>query len=201
MNENTETTPNQQVQNESITAMLATLSNGTAKTGCRFCSLTYTNQNNEKSRYTIHFGHDIKALYEADLLEVELMLADTQNPLTGIDRQAAMEIRDSIQESLTMGIGNNSKYTLKGYYDGVSDNSEIKVHTEEDGSRFLYIRGYVHAKTVLVEGVYPKVNSRPLTLAKKKINKNLKRDKIRTFKINVNQLHLVKVNGLTLEIE
>jgi hypothetical protein len=199
---NEQTTPNEQVQNESLTAMLATLSNGTATTGCRFCSLVYTNQNGEKARHTIHFGHNIENLYKADLLEIELMLADKVNPLTGIDLQAAMEIRDSIQESLMVGIGNNSKYTLKGYYDGVSDNSEVKLHTDEKtGERFLYIRGYVHSKAILVEGVYPHVNSRPLTIAKQKIEKNLKRGKIRTFKINVNQLHMIKVNGLTVEIE
>lgn len=196
------TSKNEQIQNSSIAALLATLSNGTAETGPRFCSLTYTNQNGEKARHTIHFGHKIENLYKDDLLAVELMLADKVNPLTGIDLQAATEIHNSIQESLTVGIGNNSKYTLKGYYSGVSDNSEIKLHKDEDsGETFLYIRGYVHTKTVLVEGVYPKVNSRPLTIAKNKIEKTLKRGKIRTFKINVNQLHMVKVNGLALEIE
>lgn len=202
MNEQTIPTKNEQIQAASIASLLATLSNGTAETGPRFCSLTYTNANGEKARHTIHFGHKIENLYKDDLLAVELMLADKVNPLTGIDLQAAMEIRNSIQESLTVGIGNNSKYTLKGYYDGVSDNSEIKLHKdEESGVTYLYVRGYVHSKAVLVEGVYPKVNSRPLTLAKAKINKNLKRDKIRTFKINVANLHMVKVNGLTLEIE
>jgi hypothetical protein len=203
MNETeTTSTPNQVVQNESLTSMLATLSNGTQKTGCRFCSLKYTNEHGETSRYTLHFGFNIEELYKSDLLEVGLMLEDTQTPLVGIDRQAAIEIKQSIEESLTKGIGNNSRYTLQGYYDGVSENSEIKLHTDEKTSeRFLYIRGYVHSKTVLVPGEYPVVKSRPLTIAKNKINKNLKRGKIRTFKVNVNVLKTIKINGLTVEIE
>jgi hypothetical protein len=51
-----------------------------------------------------------------------------------------------------------------------------------------------------VEEEYKKVNSSEKTLAKKELEKNLRRGNIRTFKINVNALHQIKMNGMTVEI-
>lgn len=66
----------------------------------------------------------------------------------------------------------------------------------------LMISGTVVRKTIKKEGEYKEVKSRPLTLAKKHIDKvlDLKLAKIRYYKLT-NILANVKVNGNTIEIE
>lgn len=178
-----------------LTNMVSDVVTSTFTTGARFCSLTYTNQNGETSRHTLLLGVKIEGLYKSDLLT----LKKTRKTLTGIKLVACDELINSITESLTKGIGNNSAYTLKGYYTPITPNGEVKLHTDENGVTNFYIRGYVTAKTVLVNGTYPKVNSSEKTLAKKELEHGLKRGKIRTFKLNVNDVHQIKMNGITIE--
>jgi len=169
----------------------------TFKTGTRFASLTYTNEVGATTRYNIMLGIRLESLYKSDLRALTAL----RPSLSGIKLIACDEIMASINNSLTKGIGNNDKYTLKGYYTGATDNKEVGFHKDEKtGETCLYIRGYVIKKTVLIEGVYKKVNSSEKTLAKKDLEKNLRRGNIRTFKINVNQLHQIKMNGVTVEI-
>lgn len=185
------------LMNATVKNMIVGVVDSTKATGARFGSLTYTNENGETSRYNIEFGISIENLYKSDL-ETLLALRPT---LDGIKAVACDELIASVQQSLTKGIGNNDAYTLKGYYHSITPNGEVKLHKDEKtGETFLYIRGYVIQKTVLVKGTYPHVNSSAKTLAKKEIEKSLRRGKIRTFKINVNVLHEVKANGLTVEI-
>ncbi len=66
----------------------------------------------------------------------------------------------------------------------------------------VMISGNVVRKKVIVEGVYKEVKSKPLTLAKKHIDKalDLKMAKIRYYSLK-NILAKVNVNGDTIEIE
>lgn len=179
-----------------VTNVLISSVESTFKTGTRFVSLTYTNQNGETSRYNLLMGVNLESLYKSDRRFLEKLVPT----LSGVERVAGEELLSSITESLTVGIGNNSQYTLKGYYSPVTSNGEVKLHTDEKGVTSLYLRGYVIKKTTIKEGVYKTVNSSPKTLAKNKLEKSLKRGKLRTFKINVAALHTVKVNGMSIEI-
>jgi hypothetical protein len=184
------------LKNDLLKNLLAAAVEDTKRTGARFISLTYTNENGETSRYTLIMGINLVSLYKSDLRSLKKL----RPSLDGVKAIACDELILSIENSLTKGIGNNDRYTLKGYYSPVTPNGEVKLHVNEDGETHLYIRGYVLNKTTLVKGFYPKVNSSDKTLAKKELEKNLKRGKIRTFKINVNDLHVVKVNGMTVEV-
>ena len=68
-------------------------------------------------------------------------------------------------------------------------------------TRSIVIAGTVVRKTVIVEGAYKEVKSKPLTLAKKYLDKalNLKMAKLRNYKLS-NIIQSVKVNGDTIEI-
>lgn len=184
------------VGNNTITNILVSQVEETFKSGARFIGLTYTNEAGAVTRYNLLMGVRLESLYKSDLRTLKSL----RPSLNGVDAAACDELISSITESLTKGIGNNSAYTLKGYYTPVTANGEVKLHTDENGQTFLYLRGYVVKSTVLKEGVYPKVNSSPKTLAKKRIEKSLKRGKIRTFKVNINVLHSVRLDGLTVEI-
>jgi hypothetical protein len=55
-------------------------------------------------------------------------------------------------------------------------------------------------KKVLVEGVYPKVNSAAKTIAKNKIRKLLPVGNFREFAIDLTQVEQMKINGNVIEI-
>ena len=191
------TVMNDTTKNNVLTSILTSSVEETFKSGCRFVGLTYTNQNGAVTRYNLILGISLTSLYKSDLRTLKSL----RPSLSGVDGIACDELIASVTESLTKGIGNNSNYSLKGYYTPITENKEVSLHTDENGVTNLYLRGYVVKSTVLKEGTYPHVNSSPKTLAKKKIEKTLKRGKIRTFKINVSVLHSVRVNGITVEIE
>ena len=71
----------------------------------------------------------------------------------------------------------------------------VKVHNETGK---LYVYGYRVNKTVLIEGKYPTVNSKPLTIAKNELRKLLKTDKFVNFSIEVGNTLTAK--GETIEL-
>ena len=184
------------LKNSTLASALALAVEDTKRTGARFVGMTYTNENGEKSKYRLIMGINLVSLYKADLRSLKAL----RPKLDGVKALACDELIASINNSLTKGIGNNDAYTLKGYYTPITPNGEVKLHVNEAGETHLYIRGYVLSKTVLEKGTYPTVNSAPKTLSKKEIEKSLKRGKIRTFKINVNVLEGVRMNGMDIEI-
>lgn len=184
------------LKNSTLASALALAVEDTRRTGTRFVGMTYTNENGEKSKYRLIMGINLVSLYKSDLRTLKKL----RPSLEGVKALACDELIASINNSLTKGIGNNDAYTLKGYYTPITPNGEVKLHVNEIGETHLYIRGYVLTKTVIEKGVYAKVNSSDKTLAKKEIEKSLKRGKIRTFKINVGVLEGVRMNGMDIEI-
>lgn len=73
----------------------------------------------------------------------------------------------------------------------------VKVHNE---TGILYVWGHTipEKKEIIVEGVYKKVNSKPLTIAKNEIRKLLKSTKYRLFKVDVG--NVLKSAGEVVEI-
>lgn len=166
--------------------------NGAAK----FISLTYRSKPKRKglrerlARYTILLNVNARRAMSRDLAVLAGKLAD----LKGIDRTACEEMIASLTESLTTG--QNSRYTKQGYYEGQGKgNVQVSVKGE------CYIRGYVVRTDVIQEAEYPKVNSRPLTLAKKKLQKGLKRSRIREFKVTPENFLSARVDGNSLVID
>ena len=72
----------------------------------------------------------------------------------------------------------------------------IKVHNETGE---IYIFGLRTSKTVIEQGVYPTVNSRPLTLAKNQLKKDLKSSKFTQYKLS--STSTIKLNGEELIFE
>ncbi len=184
------------LKNSTLASSLALAVEDTKRTGARFVGMTYTNENGEKSKYRLIMGINLVSLYKSDLRTLKKL----RPSLDGVKAVACDELIASIENSLTKGIGNNDAYTLRGYYTPITPNGEVKLHVNEIGETHLYIRGYVLTKEVLDKGVYAKVNSSDKTLAKKDLEKSLKRGKIRTFKINVAVLEGIRMNGMEIEI-
>jgi len=185
--------------NEVVKQMLVNIVESAGQVGARFGGLKYTNEQGETSQYNVIFGIKLESLYKSDLRRLHEILPET----TGVKQDACKELIDSVTESLTKGIGNNSAYTLKDYFEPITKNGEVKLHRDEKtGKIYLYLRGYVLNKTVITEGApHKKVNSSEKTIAKRNIEKDLKRSKIRTFKIDTDVLKKINAMGQRIEIE
>jgi hypothetical protein len=153
----------------------------------RFASLTYRNEAGELSTYTLMLGiNDVRA-YQRDLALVIAYLK--RFDLSPLMRKAAEEIGTSLAESLTNGIGNNSRYvhgkhaadTYVEIFPGIKVN---KGNNPEDAGT-VYLMAYRYRKVVHEAGVYPEVNSRPLTIAKRQVRKllGMRTERIRQFKV------------------
>lgn len=118
---------------------------------------------------------------------------------TGIDLEIVKNAHAELTASALRNLNDDTRTNQsKGQIDAYANyGNGVRVH-KETGSIKIY--ALAHAKTVIIAGDYPHVNSRPKTIAKKAIEKelNLKRLKVRNFSItNSSQ---VKINGNTITI-
>lgn len=181
----------------SVAALVGLLASGK---GAKFASLTYrAKESGELAKHTVILGAKVETLYEKDIAILrELLAGDT---LTDIQREAATALLATREESLTVGIGNNSKYVHRA--DGGADTyvhadgiPGVKVHKD---TGVVYVTALVEHKTVIEPGVHKVVKSRPLTIAKKEVEKHLPSRRFRQFILkNVNRAAL---NGTVLEID
>lgn len=173
----------------SVSALVASLA--TIK-GARFVSFVYTAKGTgETARHTILIGADVRNLYEKDVETVAAMLPT----LTGLELEAAQAVHSSLCVSLEGGIGNNPAFTAADVYVNVPGIPGAKLH-KETGE--LHIMGLAVSKDVIVPGTYKEVKSKPLTLAKKAIEKGLRKASIRQFAVS--GLTTATLNGETIEL-
>lgn len=167
----------------------------------QFVSFLYTSKkHNETARHTLILGANYKTLVEKSKLALEL-LTNQEIIALGITPELAEQAKQKILASLnkTLAAGEkgeqNEDYTKRGQYvplgNGLNLNSTDLT---------LQLFGLTHAKVVITPGVYPVVNSRPLTIAQDKIKDLLPISKFREFALDVGNIHAVKLNGNTLEI-
>lgn len=141
--------------------------------GCRFADLFYVAKGTgEVARHTLLLGVSLENAYRKDLAKLEAMLPS----LEGVEREACEELIASLQESLAKGIGNNSQYTQKGMWKTICPG----IRKEEETGK-VQIYGFSIRKRVIQEGEYKVVKSRPKTIAKNKLRKQLRSGKFRPF--------------------
>jgi hypothetical protein len=168
--------------------------------GCRFASLTYLSKSaGELSRYTANFGFSYHEIVEKSKLELELLMADPviQSAWNEDYKAAAAKIMASLTKTLAAHARGeqNEEYTKRGQYLPLGNGANLNT---KDNTIQLF--GLVLTKTVLVEGVYPHVNSSAVTIARRKIEKMLPIGNFREFAIDESQVAQMKVNGDVIEI-
>lgn len=176
-------------------ATLAVLAALIADRGCpQFASFTYTAEPGgprltpERARHTLVLGAELEPLYERDIEVLRELIPN----LTGLYLEAAQRIKESREESLLKGIGNNSAATSAEAYIAL-DCPGLKVHVPTGN---VHVMGLKVSKVVLIEGTYRTVNSKPLTLAKKKVGEMLPSSKLRQF--NLGNETVVRIDGQIL---
>jgi hypothetical protein len=176
--------------------MIAALLKELAKvSGSRFASFTYTATSGrtkpETARYNVLLGGITEEAYKADIATLTALLPS----LDGVNLQAAQEVLTSLENSLRDGIGNNEAYTQKDVaYTKIDGMPGVYIHP--NGT--LSIRCRVQSKTILEAGEYKVVKSSAKTIAKRKIEKGLRKSEFRTF--NLSELSGARLNGNTLEL-
>lgn len=160
--------------------------------GASFVSFAYTAKGTgETSEFTINFGISYRNAVEHDHAALINYV-----PSSPIEEEAKAEMLQSLSETLTEGV--SSSYTQQGLWEPLARGVRLN---KESGEVAFY--GFVQRKQVLVEGEPKKpVKSRPLTLAKRAIEKacKFKRNRFAQFIILPENLAAVKVRGEMVEL-
>lgn len=162
--------------------------------GCTFMSFLYTTKGTEEtSKYLINFGIDYRKACETDKALLEAYM-----PTDDLETQAKAEMLLSLDQTLTEGV--SQSYTQADTFDNIGNG--IRQH-KETGNIYLY--GFVTNKETIVDAKNPKkaVKSRPLTLAKRKIEKTcgFKRNKFGQFILNPENIAGILTKGEVIEIQ
>jgi len=156
-----------------------------------------SSENSEIADVLINVGASYGNMKEAD---IETLKGAKLNDLVN-DNFGHSLIEQALTEKLQSLVKPNEVRSngQKEAYISLNDKGTLK-YCKETGS--VLISGTVVRKNVIKAGIYKEVKSRPLTLAKKHIEKvlDLKTSKIRYYKI-ANITSKVKVSGETIEIE
>lgn len=175
----------------SVSALISSLASLTAK-GARFVSFVYTAKGTgETARHTLLLGADIRNLYVKDAATLDALIPT----LAGIELEAAQAVHSSLCVSLEGGIGNNPAYTAADVYVTIQGLAGVKIH-KVTGE--LHVMALAVSKDVIEAGTYKVVKSAPLTLAKKAIEKGLRKSAIRQFAVS--GLTTATLNGETIEL-
>ena len=155
-----------------VTKALNSTPNGVTFFGIK----NYTNSYGEVSNVVINIGASFDNAKKKDIVYLESLDVNTIIN-SDIDKTLLEQARTALLQSLVNPNENRSNAQIDAY---TRINNAIKVHNE-NGT--IYIFGFSVNKEVLVEGVYPIVNSRPLTIAKQAIQKGMKSTKYRMYKV------------------
>jgi hypothetical protein len=172
--------------------VIANLSNALAKspTGVSFVSIKgYTNSYGEVSNNLVNVGASLTNAKAKDIETLQSLNVTELGGDTILLEKARVELINSfIAPNENRSNGQIDAYTIvaKG----------IKVHNETGE---IYVFGLRTSKTIIEQGVYPIVNSRPLTIAKNTLKKDLKSSKFTQYKISATSV--IKANGEELIFE
>ena len=160
----------------------------------------YCNKRDETSNYLINCGIAYRSLLESDAAFINFVDLAVFDFATNIDDETATTAFDEIRQSINQNISDNiehhstmSRVQLE-LYDTILPN--IKVHKQ---TGVTYLTGYVVNKQIIRAGNYPTVNSRPKTIAKNTIKRQLRTSKYRQFLLH--NIGEIRLNGNTLQLQ
>jgi hypothetical protein len=173
------------------------LLNRSTERGATFVGVTYkAKESGEVSRYTVLVGVEYGNLVRKSLAEARTVLP-ADNTRGSLDRKAKAEVIRSLRNTLENAKRGeqNDGYTKRGMYQQVA--AGVNVFT--DGT--FELKGIVVARKVLQPGIHKEVKSRPLTLAKDAIRKQLSLAKWRTLCLDAGALESLRAGYQQVEVE
>jgi hypothetical protein len=157
----------------------------------------YSNDHGEVADYSIIFHINYRSALERSLLQLESIV-----PENDLEAQAKKELITSYKTSLEKMDTIPLEEAEENYTYFKDENGHpikgVKLHKENNT---LYLYGLVVHKRVLIPGNYKEVKSRPLTLAKNKLKRDLSVNKFRQFKILPSQIEEINVEHLSMLVD
>jgi hypothetical protein len=165
--------------------------------GPGFASFTYKSKSdNSIARYTLNLGFKYISLLEKSIQELQKKM-DLKEFL-GDELLAANEVMASLQKSLEAHKNGTQSddYTRKGLMTSLGNGVSIN----HDNS--IQIFGLVQSKKIISEGTPKKeTKSKPMTILKNRIKKDLPISKFREFALDKGAMQVMRINGDTIEID
>lgn len=163
--------------------------------GNQFAGFTYLSKGTgELARHVVQVGISYENLLQKDIETLSNLLPH----FSGIGLQAAESVLKSLNQSLECLQGKkvNPDYTCAGIYEQ-TEFAGVKKH-KETGE--FFVSGLANFKEVIQPGTPKKpIKSRPLTIAKREIEKELRKSKWRQFSLSPSQIKGLRVNGKVVE--
>ena len=154
----------------------------------------YRNSSSEVADYSIVFNINYTNALKRSIATLEAMSLSND-----LERQAREELLASYNKSLIRGEEETIEERTDAYQHFQNDDGSyirgVKWHT---ATSTLHLYGLINAKRVLLPGIYPKVNSRPLTIAKHKLSSLCSVGKFRQFKLTEDNVEYIAVQNMTL---
>jgi hypothetical protein len=172
------------------------LLNSATERGASFVGVTYrAKESGELSRYTLAVGVQYLNLVKKSLAEARAV-TPTDNAKASLDRKAKADVLRSLRNTLENAKHGeqNDAYTKKGMYAEVASG----VNVFDDGT--FELKGIVVSRKVLEVGVHKQVKSRPLTIAKDAIRKQLSLSKWRTLCLDSGALDSLRAGHKEIEV-
>ena len=165
---------------ESLKAAIAKSPTGVSMVSIR----GYQNSHGEISNNKVNIGASLERAKAKDIISLRGI---DLTQFRGIDLEVLEEARVSLISSFESPSENRSKAQIEAY---TIITRGVKVHNVTGE---IYVYGLRIEKTVVIEGTYPEVKSKPLTIAKNKIRKTLKSTKFTQYKIS--SISEIRVSG------
>lgn len=173
--------------------------------GAQFISIkNYTSKTGEIANFQVLTNYSVIEAKKKDLQTLESLthndiedIAEAKELSKEVVFEALIELITSARKNLSENLEDrtaNSQAQTDAY---IQLGKSVKINKT---SMEVFVVGMIINKQVIVQGEYPKVNSRPKTIAKKAIAKHcdLRMNKYRNFRVG--QADRINVDGSTLVI-
>ena len=151
--------------------------------------LTYTSKSTgERSRYRVQVNVNYGNYLERKKTALEIL----KPTLTGLDLEACEALEQSVKKSIEANKKGkqNEDFTKAGLYAKI-EGTPLQINLNDNS---LELTGIILSKTVEVPGIHKVVKSKPLTIAKKRIEKSVA-GKWRTFSLDAGALESARICG------
>ena len=168
----------------------------------QFASLKYTaKESGEVARHTLILGASYIAMVEKAKLALEL-IPESELVEIGVPAEIVTQAKAEVLASFAKTLATTGKGLVNDDY----TNRDTYIQTQVTGIKYnvtsgeLALFGLAFSKVVLEPGVHKVVKSKPLTIAKRKIEKHVRTMSPKTFIVKAELFNAMKLNGATIEL-
>jgi len=183
---------NKIMKNANITPTLDLLISFSKTSGAQFVSVkNYENSKGEVANHVVNLNVNYENAKAKDIEYLKDLDVSTLD-----DKGLGKDLMEKARVALLGAAISPNKARSKGQTEAYRTICNgVSAYIGQDGTKHGEIKIFAMAvsKKVIVQGIYPKVNSRPLTIAKNIIKKELKATKFR--RLTLSNVGTVKVQG------